>query len=787
MKNIKIILGILVLVIVIGFSFPLGAITVSPTGTHFFGDVLTFAPSNAAFSSAITSTWDFGDGSPQVVTKGNTPVNHIFNDPGVYTVTVTGTFAAGAPITESINVIIEPEGEDRSIVSNPPLPIVNQAATFTALNFYTPEHIRWDMGDGTILTSASRSSSASRFRSGISGFGAKGLRRRNRSGARAASVVTHTYTSPGTYQIRAYDFNGQATISVNFSVTVVLPPRSITFSPAQPLAGAPVQFTAVNFVSSLVDWNFGDGTVQNGGSVTASHVYANPGTYTVTARETDSNFPAVTIAVNVVLPNRQITYSPQSPRVDQLTYFQANNFITGSIDWNFGDGTIITGGSNMMTHRYQAAGSYTVTARDSTIQHPQVSALVTVLPENRQIIVSPPDVRTNQDVTVTAINFRGELVLWDFGDGTSRSGGYTEVHQYRRAGTYTITAQDENGESDVRIMAQVTVRGIDDTVNIEIAEIRLDNGKYYKVVPKNSKNIRAVLRMKMRGTGIVSGYWMVDGHAYEFFNEVVNQGELREIYTRRIPGLPVLEPGLHRITAVLTRPSEIPVTFPVLKYFVLAHENTMATTAPQDGFIAKENEIPSFSWEEPNGASKYQIAFSDFLYPLLNNSKWLKWYDTGTERGFTPGPNAWKNIKRNHWTYWKVRALDTMGNIVAESDIQDIKVVIATAKITIDKVTDLHGNVVSLTNGSSLSVQADDLMAHGSVQYMGDSKFLVLRVYVNEELTDQLLFRDVKKKEVRYFETSLPNKKQLSRVRFQVLKTSSPAVIVGIKGLILKR
>jgi len=58
---------------------------------------------------------------------------------------------------------------------------------------------------------------------------------------------------------------------------------------------------------------------------------------------------------------------------------------------------------------------------------------------------------------------------------------------------------------------------------------------------------------------------------------------------------------------------------------------------------------------------------------------------------------------------------------------------------------------------------------------------------VDDELTDQLLFRDVKKNEKHYFETSIPNKKKMSRIQFKVLKTSSPAVIIGIKGLILRR
>jgi PKD repeat protein len=786
------------------FSGSLFAINVSPSGTHYVGDLLTFTPTSASFGNVTAANWDFGDGGTTSTTYGPDAVIHTYKSPGIYTVSVEGVIFNNPNINETITLIIEPKPDNRSMQITP-LPVTaGQEATFTAVGFYTPDNIRWDMGDGTILRTGSAVSAHSRhnrnvfnkrtFQSGISNrnrLNRSSLNRRNRinrfSVPMGTSTVTHTYGSPGTYIVRAYDFNGQSTLPVTMTVTVALPPRSITFTPAQLLAGAPVTFTANNFLSSIVNWNFGDGTVVNSGSPSQTHVYNSAGSYTVTAVETDSQFPLVSITVRVVLPPRVISFSPQAVRVDQLVTFQATGFLTNSIDWNFGDSSTQSGGSTLVAHRYSSKGTYMVSAKDSTIDHPLISTTITILEENRYIIASPPEVRTNEDVTVTAFNFRGDLVLWNFGDGTQSTGNHTETHQYQRAGTYNITARDESGQSEVVFRTQVVVKGIDDQILLEIAEVRFQNGKYYKVVPKNSKNIRALLRMKMRGTGIVSGYWAVDGHPFEYFNEIVSQGEVRNIYTRLNPGLPTLIPGLHTITLQLTRPNEIPVSFPILKYFVLNNETTMETLTPVDGFIAKENEIPEFSWKEPKGASKYQIAFSNDLYPMLSSSFGLKWIDVGARLAYVPSVQTWNRIRRNRWAYWRVRAVDTNGNIIAESDIMDIKVVIATAKIKIDKVTDLHGKPLLIINDSSINATSDDLLVHGSVQYMGASTFLVLRVFVDNTMTDQLLFRDVKKKEIRYFETSIPNTKKQSQIRFQVLKTSSPAVIVGIKGLMLKR
>ncbi len=768
----------------------LNAIEVTPSsGPYRVGDELRFRPTNGIFSSVNVSYWDFGDGVT-TTGKGMGEESHSYSAAGAYTVRVSTSrlsrfSPSTAPTTETLLIQVEATVDNRYITVEPVQPIVGQAATFRAFNFNTPDGIVWDMGDGTILDTARRTRPSSSGPLGVKG----GLKRPMNGGKRfsrpsGTDVATHTYSAPGTYTVRAYDFHGDTNTPVTLLVTVRLPERSITYSPAQPLAGAPVQFNAVNFLSDAIDWNFGDGTTVSAG-IGTTHVFNNAGSYTVTARESNSNYTPVSVQVVVTMPDRRVRVVTASPRVDQLVEFRARNFITTSVDWNFGDGTVVTGGATTVYHRYMTPGTFTVSARESTINHTPVSSDVVILPENRYITVSPPEARTNEPITVQAFNFRGDYILWDFGDGTQLTGMPTETHSYARSGTYTITARDENGESQVPFTAEVAIKGIDDVLNLEIAEIRLDNGKFYQVVPKNSKNIRAVLRMKMRGSGVIAGHWEVDGHPFEFFSEVVSQGLLKEIHTRRMPGLPTIDPGIHTITVRLTRPG-VDIRFPVLKYFVLPYENTIATVTPPDGFVAKDKEIPEFSWEEAKGASKYQVIFSNVLYPVLTNAAGLNWIDRGTSLTFTPGERLWNGIKRNRWTYWKIRALNSFGEVVAESGVREIKVVIATAKIGINRVTDLDGNEVRIERGN-IRVRADDLLVYGSVEYLGDSDYLVLRVYSDHELCDQLLFRDVKKGEVRFFETSVPHARGQSRIYFQVLKTSSPAVLVGIKTLVLKK
>jgi hypothetical protein len=484
---------------------------------------------------------------------------------------------------------------------------------------------------------------------------------------------------------------------------------------------------------------------------------------------------------------RRIEYRPGSPRVGQMVTFESVDFVTQSVDWDFGDGTVINGGNRTVGHRFQSPGTYTVSAKDTPIDHTPVTTRITILGENRSVTVSPAEAAIDQPVTMAAHNFWSVSIRWDFGDGSQLLGAHTVVHRYKRTGVYTVTAREDCDDCPETFTAQVTVTGIDDRVRLEIAEILLDNGRQYKVAPRNSENLQAVLRMKMNGTGTVAGHWSVDGQPFDFFTRKVIEGELSEIYTRRSPGLPTMDPGIHTVTLELTKPADVQVTFPTLKYFVLPGETAVELSSPPDHFVAKEDEIPVFSWKQTKKAAAYQIAFANTFFPFVSDNYPLAWMDAGTELSYTPGRGVWNGIKRNRWTYWQVRAVDTGGNVTAASDIREIKVVIAGAEINIKKITDLEGNEIALADKGSIRSKPGSLLVHGSFRYTGNSQYMVLRVYVDDRFTDQLLFRNIKKDLEYDFETFVPHRGETSRVVFNVLKTSSPAVIVGIKELVLKK
>ena len=119
------------------------------------------------------------------------------------------------------------------------------------------------------------------------------------------SNPSHTYASPGTYQVTLSVAcgNGLCTNEITKSVTVSALP-TVSFESTTVCQGEPTQFTGQAMGGQDINnfqWNFGDG--QTGTGQTTSHTYAQAGTYQVTLTATSANGTCpgeVTQAVTVI-------------------------------------------------------------------------------------------------------------------------------------------------------------------------------------------------------------------------------------------------------------------------------------------------------------------------------------------------------------------------------------------------------------------------------------------------------------------------------------------------------
>jgi hypothetical protein len=178
-------------------------------------------------------------------------ITKTYRSPGSFNVVCRYTDGAtGAGFSERTVITVV---ENRRVTYTPAVPQVNQVVLFHAVNFLSAS-IRWDFGDGT----------ASRLE---------------------GAAMTHTYSTPGAFHVRAWDLGGTSPTAITATVTIGLDisRRRIQCLPASPTAGMPVTFTALDFYTSDIRWDFGDGTPPQEGTVQAVHTYAAPGDFVVRA------------------------------------------------------------------------------------------------------------------------------------------------------------------------------------------------------------------------------------------------------------------------------------------------------------------------------------------------------------------------------------------------------------------------------------------------------------------------------------------------------------------------
>ena len=226
--------------------------------------------------------------------------------------------------------------------------------------------------------------------------------------------------------------------------------------------------------------HWGDGTVENG-SFTASHVYADDGTYTVTMTVTDDDSGVGTDTLTVTVANVAPTVvagSDQSADEGDAVSVAASFSDLGtadshivSIDW--GDGSTPDTGNLNGTHVYIDDGTYTITVivtdDDGGIGTDTLTVAVANVAPALGLITAPLDpVPVGQQVSVSAsVDDPGAAdthsAVIDWGDGTSGAGTVASPasgsHVYDTPGVYTIAmiVTDDDGGSDDEIYQYVVV------------------------------------------------------------------------------------------------------------------------------------------------------------------------------------------------------------------------------------------------------------------------------------------------------------------------------------------
>jgi large repetitive protein len=407
-----------------GFDTLRYAIVVSPNTIHLDfainGDEESgCAPHTVRFinnsSGASSFHWDFGDGNVLNTTDNIDTVTHTYITPGIYTVYLHASNGCSDTVsTETVSVYQVPEA---AFTINRFTACLGDTIRFTNQSSGATSY-EWEFGDGNVST---------------------------------LTNPTHIYSSPGNYRVllRTFRANSPGIVCTDtISLPLVIVPSiqgwfdvSDSVSNCAPLT---VTFTNRNTPSVSTQWDFGDGNTATGDVVT--HTYPRTGTYTVTLTTTSPGgcTYVTTRTIRVLGPDGTFTYTTGFLCNDAPARFEATTVNTDSFFWEFGDGATLLTTDRIVYHTYANAGSYipSVSFINTAGCRYVARGVDTIKVDKIRAGFTTTSQRfcgyTTVNFTDTSHAFFGKAgVRWDFGDGTTGTGG-TVTHQYIISGTYHI-------------------------------------------------------------------------------------------------------------------------------------------------------------------------------------------------------------------------------------------------------------------------------------------------------------------------------------------------------------
>ncbi len=400
----------------------------------------------------VSYVWNFGDGNITTVTQP--AVTHSYVVSGNYTVSLTVADNQGLTDTTS-HIVSVGKSPVAFFTYAPSVLYVGDIATFDASSS-TPgsgniTYYLWNFGDGSPLLNSTN------------------------------PVATHIYTAAGNYlvDLTIQDSGGLTNTETKLVPVLQSPIASFIYSPTYPQAFETVTFNATEsldtngYIVSYV-WNFGDGNITTVTQPAVTHIYIGAGNHTVILTVADDEGFTHTTTQNLYVSTRppiaNFTRIPSSPIVNQSVTFNATDSfdLDGTIvsyEWNFGDGNTTTLATPIATHRYFAAGNYTVrlTVTDNDNLNDTIAGFAQIRDYPIAVFTyapSIPDVDGAVTFDASSSTPNGGIIVsfsWDFGDGSPvlNTTNPVTAHVFNVSGNYTVTLTVTDSEGLSSTASQV--------------------------------------------------------------------------------------------------------------------------------------------------------------------------------------------------------------------------------------------------------------------------------------------------------------------------------------------
>ncbi|MFT3937088.1 MAG: PKD domain-containing protein [Chitinophagaceae bacterium] len=449
----------------IGITSPHASISASGA-TGICGPVKLKFTANSSDQINIYN-WNFGDGT----TSPDAQPEHLFSNPGTYSVTLTFTTSYGCVETASYGQVrvygavkADFTVSSTNVCGNTPV-YFNATANGTDLYYY------WDFGDG---------------QTGYSGS------------------TSHQYSYDSTYTVKLIVSNGgncRDTLTKTDYIKVLPPfPQINTVNTTCDGTRGLVTFTQASRKAESYVWNFGDGTptvsfTTHPANVT--HNYTQTGNYTATLTVTNAQCslsanalvrvllkqkPQLSTTVSEICSGASFAYQINNIEANPMQNTYQNSYYY--IKWQYDNGANFNGGfsSDYLNYWYTNTSGTAVSYSNE--------------PANIRVIFRSTFFGCDDTTNYVAIKFKGaypgfavladkqcwktpvtfqdtskangssKIVRWDwnFGDGSYQSfstGGNTVTHQYNTPASYNVTLSvtDASGCSSPVVSKYVEVYG----------------------------------------------------------------------------------------------------------------------------------------------------------------------------------------------------------------------------------------------------------------------------------------------------------------------------------------
>ena len=109
------------------------------------------------------------------------------------------------------------------------------------------------------------------------------------------------------------------------------------------------------------------------------------------------------------------------------------------------------------------------------------------------------------------------------------NGQALEKHVYNSLGRFQVKAVDFNGSSSKVFSAEVVVAEMTPGFEIDTLEFVFANGKYYRVIAKDSPGPDYQLRVKAKGRGVLNGQFMLDNMPIGLFQILIRENQTAQL------------------------------------------------------------------------------------------------------------------------------------------------------------------------------------------------------------------------------------------------------------------